>query len=144
MFSKSCEYGIKATLYIALNSFNGRRVSLTDISENINSPKAFTAKILQHLSRHGIIQSVKGPTGGFEIHLSEMSKIKLSSIVQAFDGDEIYNGCGLGLSECNDNKPCPVHSRFKKIREELKRMLETTSVFDLTTGLTEGLTFLKH
>ncbi|MCO6495541.1 MAG: Rrf2 family transcriptional regulator [Bacteroidetes bacterium] len=144
MFSKSCEYGIKATLYIASNSNNGNRVSLNDISENIDSPKAFTAKILQKLSKNKIIQSIKGPSGGFEITTENMNNLRLSHIVKAFDGDDIYKSCGIGLEECNDSKPCPVHSRFKNIREELKRMLETTSILDLANGLTEGLTFLKH
>ncbi|MBX2985469.1 MAG: Rrf2 family transcriptional regulator [Bacteroidia bacterium] len=144
MFSKSCEYGIKATLYIATNSLVGKRVSLHEIAEDIDSPKAFTAKILQHLSKNGIITSTKGPSGGFEIDLGDMLSIKLNKIVQAFDGDDIYKGCGLGLSECNDSKPCPVHSRFKDIRENLRKMLETTSILELTNGLNEGLTFLKH
>ncbi|MCZ2130928.1 MAG: Rrf2 family transcriptional regulator [Bacteroidia bacterium] len=144
MFSKSCEYGIKATLYIATNSLVGKRVSLHEIAEDIDSPKAFTAKILQHLSKNGIITSTKGPSGGFEIDLGDMLSIKLNKIVQAFDVDDIYKGCGLGLSECNDSKPCPVHSRFKDIRENLRKMLETTSILELTNGLNEGLTFLKH
>ena len=58
MFSKACEYGIRATLYIAMNSLEDKRVSLRNIAGKIDSPEAFTAKILQQLVHHHIIHSV--------------------------------------------------------------------------------------
>ena len=143
MFSKACEYGIRATLHIAQQSQKGQRVGLKNIAESIDSPVAFTAKILQQLARKGIVSSVKGPTGGFEMTAQQLHDVKLSQIVSAIDGDQIYNGCGLGLKACNELKPCPVHDRFKLVRDELKNMLETTSVRELANGLDEGLTFLR-
>ena len=47
MFSKTCEYGLRAVLFIAQESANGHKVSMSTISQEINSPQAFTAKILQ-------------------------------------------------------------------------------------------------
>jgi|SRR6185312_949916 len=144
MFSKACEYAIRATIHIAVQSTQGKRVSLKDIAKAIDSPEAFTAKILQQLSRADIIDSVKGPSGGFTIDKENMSKIKLSQIVSTIDGDNIYKGCGLGLKQCSEKHPCPVHDKFKVIRKELKNMLENTSVDELSLGLTNGLTFLKR
>ena len=144
MFSKACEYGIKATIYIAVQSNQDKRVSLKDIAKEIDSPEAFTAKILQQLAKNNIIDSVKGPTGGFEIGKKRMEKIKLSHVVSAIDGDTIYRGCGLGLKECSEKKPCPVHDKFKTIRDELKKMLESTNLSELALGLKEGLTYLKR
>ena len=46
MFSKTCEYGIKAVLYIASQSLENKRVKIGDIVQNIDSPEAFTSKIL--------------------------------------------------------------------------------------------------
>lgn len=142
MFSKACEYGIRATIYIAVQSGNNLRVSLKEIAREIDSPEAFTAKILQQLARHGIIDSVKGPTGGFVMEKRE--EVKLIQIVSAIDGDSIFRGCGLGLKECSETQPCPVHDKFKMIREELKTMLENTSILELSEGLNHGLTFLKR
>jgi len=144
MFSKACEYGIKASLHIAHQSLSGRRVGVKDIAKAINSPEAFTGKILQQLVRFDIVKSNKGPTGGFEIEQKNLSKIKLSQIVSAIDGDTIYRGCGLGLKNCNELKPCPVHDKFKSIRNELKVMLETTSLDELVHDVERGLTFLKR
>ena len=144
MFSKACEYGIRAAIYIAQQSLVDRKVSLKDVAKTIESPTAYTSKILQKLSKNSIIKSDKGPTGGFSMNKIELDKVKLSSIVYAIDGDAVYTGCGLGLKKCNENKPCPVHNQFKLIREELKKMLETTTIKTLATDFEKGLTFLKR
>lgn len=143
MFSKACEYGIKAAVFIAVKSKQGSRVSLNEIARAINSPVAFTAKVLQQLTRNKIVDSVRGPSGGFEIKNENAEMIKLSSIVFAIDGDSVYNGCGLGFRNCNENRPCPVHHKFTKIRSDLKKMLETTSLSDLSKDINNGITYLK-
>lgn len=143
MFSKACEYGLKALIFISDKSSKGVRVNVTEISKKIDSPPAFTAKILQQLVRAGIIKSAKGPSGGFEISEEKMDIIKLTHIVDAIDGDKIYNGCALGLNECSSLKPCPLHEKFAKIRAELKLMLDATSLHDLALILKDGTTFLK-
>ncbi|MEK6480980.1 Rrf2 family transcriptional regulator [Catalinimonas sp. 4WD22] len=144
MFSKACEYGIRATIYVAVQSLDDKRASLKAIANEIGSPLAFTAKILQQLVRNKIMSSVMGPTGGFQIEKSKIDQINLSQIVDAIDGDAIYKGCGLGLAECNAAQPCPVHDKFARIRDELKYMLNNTTLYELTTGLETGLTFLRR
>ncbi|MGB5418277.1 RrF2 family transcriptional regulator [Algibacter sp.] len=143
MFSKACEYGIKAAIFIATKSFEGKRVSPKEIANEINSPQAFTAKILQALVKHNVVNSVKGAYGGFEIDKNDINRIKLFQIVNAIDGDSIYNGCGLGLETCDENHPCPVHDKFKSVREELKYMLENTSLEELALNIKSGASFLK-
>ena len=144
MFSKACEYAIRASTYIALKSLEGTRVSLKEIAEKIDSPVAFTAKVLQQLSKNNIVDSIKGATGGFQISTQNISNIKLAQIVYAIDGNNVYEGCGLGLKKCNANEPCPVHDKFVQIRADLKNMLENTSLYDMTIGLEEGLTSLRR
>jgi Rrf2 family protein len=144
MFSKACEYGIKAAVFIAVKSHQESRVSLNEVADEINSPIAFTAKVLQQLTKNDIVDSVKGPNGGFEINKNKIAKINLSKIVSAIDGDSIYKGCGLGFRNCNERKPCPVHHKFKLIRDDLKTMLETTSLLDLSNDVNKGLSFLKR
>lgn len=144
MFSKTCEYGIRATIFIASESYQDKRVGLKTIAKNIDSPEAFTAKILQTLSRENIIQSIKGVGGGFEIPKKKMAQIKLIQIVMALDGDRVFSGCGLGLNQCSEEHPCPVHEKFKSIRSELAFMLENTNLEELALGLKSGNTFLKY
>ncbi len=144
MFSKACEYGIKACIFIAEQSVNNRRVSLKEVASSIDSPEAYTSKILQHLCQNNIVRSDKGPLGGFSIPAPILSHLRLSNIVYLIDGDDIYKGCGLGLKRCNEKLPCPVHNKFKVIRSELKEMLESTTILSLVDKLHNGLTFLKR
>jgi Rrf2 family protein len=143
MFTKSCEYAIKAVIYIANQSLDNKRVKLHDIVKHVESPPAFTAKILQELAKNQIIVSQTGPNGGFEISKSDMKEIRLSEIVRVIDGDSIYKGCGLGLSQCSESKPCPIHKKFAKVRNELRKMLDSTTIYELAVGI-KTTTYLKR
>jgi Rrf2 family protein len=143
IFSKACEYGIRAAIYVASQSLEGTRANLKDISSEIESPEAYTAKILQMLVKHKIITSVKGATGGFEIEKKQMNKIRLEDIVIAIDGGFSDKICVLGLKACSQKHPCPVHDKYKYIKSDLISMLQNTSLQEMTTGLKEGLTCLK-
>lgn len=144
MFSKACEYGIKASVYIAEQSLKGDKVGQVAIAKAINSPEAFTAKTLQILTKHGIVSSERGPHGGFFLNEKQLNTSLLSHIVEAIDGTNLYKGCGLGLEGCNEAAPCPLHQKFKQIRDDLRNMLETTLIVDLAIGLESGLAFLKR
>ena len=144
MFSKACKYGIRATLYLAQQSEKGGWINITDIARAINSPVAFTAKIMQALVRNDIIASLKGPTGGFRIPHGRLGSIRLGQVVRAIDGDSLFKGCALGLEECSEEMPCPMHGQFKHIRTELTKILDSTNLENMSDGLKGGLTFLKN
>ncbi|QTE21251.1 RrF2 family transcriptional regulator [Polaribacter cellanae] len=143
MFSKTCEYGLRAVIFIAQHAKADKKVSITAISNAIDSPQAFTAKILQQLTKHKIVQSVKGPYGGFYINDTNLKTTVLSNVVQVLDGDTIYTSCGLGLHECNDQKPCPLHFKFVEIRENLRKMLESTTLLELSSDKNIADYYLK-
>ena len=65
MFSKTCEYAIRAMIFIAQKSKDGSRVRIKEIAKGIDSPEHFIAKILQDLGKKKLLQSIKGPNGGF-------------------------------------------------------------------------------
>lgn len=142
MFSRACEYAIRASIYLAQRP--DRRAALKEIAAAIGSPKAFTAKILQDLARGKIVESLRGPAGGYMLAVSEEGSVRLGRIVEIIDGDGIYRNCGLGLRDCNAEKPCPLHDRFMAIREDLRNMLETTGIDELAAGLREGKVFLAE
>ncbi|RDK89186.1 RrF2 family transcriptional regulator [Marinirhabdus gelatinilytica] len=144
MFSKSCEYGIKATLFIAQKSQRGERVSLKEIAAATNSPTAFTAKILQILAKANIVNSTKGPNGGFEIEKVRLEKTSIKQIVLAIDGNQLFDGCALGLEKCNENEPCPMHEKFVIIRNQLNETLQSSTLLKVAKDLNLGLTVLKQ
>jgi len=142
MFSKSCEYGIKAFIYITKRSLIGERVKIGEVSTNIEAPEAHTAKIMTSLIKQKLLESKTSRYGGFKIEIDKMKTIMVSDVVFALDGDSVYKGCGLGLKECDASKPCPLHNKFVTIREELRQTLETTSIYDLASTLKAGQTML--
>jgi len=144
MFSKTCEYGLRACIFIAAESVKDKRISQKEIAEEIDSPMAFTAKILQKLVRKNIIHSSKGAGGGFYIEKDNLKNIKFIEIIEALECDSIITGCGLGLKNCSEEHPCPVHEKFKDIKARLIHMFETTTLEEMASGIKDGFTFLRY
>lgn len=142
IFSKTCEYAIRAVLYIAHKTTIGNKVGIKDIAAGIDSPELYLAKILQELSRKGLISSVKGPNGGFYISDLSLSR-PLSDIVEAVDGNGLFVGCALGLKQCSEVNPCPLHHQFKAIRDQIQDVLKTSTIGNFNEELVSGLLSLK-
>ena len=79
MFSKACEYAIKAIIYIAQQSHQQKRVNVKEVSKSVNAPEAFTAKILQQLCRENILESNRGKQGGFIFDIAKQKKTKITT-----------------------------------------------------------------
>jgi Rrf2 family protein len=133
MFSKRCEYGLRALTVIGEAGKENRKVGIKEICKLANTPESFTAKILQDIVRRGIISSVKGPKGGFYFS-KDLKDITIYDVVLAIDGDEVFKKCGLGLSECNAKQPCPLHDKFEGIRSDLLKMCKNNNLNDLLKG----------
>lgn len=127
IFSKACEYAIKIMIYIADLELEGKKIGIKQIAQDTEVPEPFAAKILQQLVKNSLLLSFKGPKGGFQLVKGD---ITLYSIVQAIDGKDIVERCILGLSDCSNQNPCPVHSRYVLIREQLKDTLFSTKIRD--------------
>lgn len=143
MFSKACEYAIKATIYIAQQSHQERRVNVKEVSKAVDAPEAFTAKILQQLCRENILESNRGKQGGFIFQIEKQKQIKIYDVVHLIDGDDIFTNCGLGLQKCSSENPCPVHDDFKEVRNGLIAMVQKYSFYDLAQKTESGLAWLK-
>ena len=125
-FSKKCEYGLQAILYMAVKGVECV-CPAEEISKRLNIPKEFISKILQSLTESGIIESKKGKTGGFKL-AKHPSKIKLIDIVEAIDGLESFNTCVLGFPKCSPDKPCPVHDQWGELRVKAYEMLSAETI----------------
>ncbi len=131
MFSKSTEYALRAIIYLAQKSSADQKISITELSEAIDSPKSFTAKILQKLTRDQVlISSITGPNGGF--YLTEAAKKKsMLHVLTLLDDESVITGCILGLKECSEKNPCPMHSQYRKIKPQLLEMLDRKTIAEL-------------
>lgn len=143
MFSKSCEYAIKAMIYLAQKSKDGGRRSIKEIAGETDAPVYFVAKIMQHLCQQKLVQSEKGAGGGYYMEESHLN-ISIADIVKAVDGDQMFVNCVLGLKVCSEINPCPVHFEYKKIKKSLITMMEDNTIGSFNEKLDSGKFFLKN
>lgn len=129
MLSKSCEYGLRATLYLATLNREGY-VSIGTISEDLDISFPFLTKIFQKLNDADLLESRRGPKGGVALTKSP-DDISLYDIVVAIDGAEVFEECVLGLPGCGDAEPCPLHEEWADQRDEIETTFRETTLADL-------------
>jgi len=137
LLSKSCQYGIRALLYVAMESDKNKKTELIKIAEDLDIPRPYLAKIMQQLVKRGLARSAKGPNGGFYMTPKEKSK-NLLHIIEAIDGLEYFAQCGLGMEQCDDNNPCPIHTEMVKIRENAMKTFGKFSVEKIGQKIKKG------
>ena len=144
MFSKSTEYALRAVIYIAREGTKDNKLGIAEIADSIDSPRSFTAKILQLLTADNkIISSVRGPHGGFYIS-EKAKKLPVRSILKAIGDDEMLGQCVLGLKKCSDVKPCPMHMKYKVIKEQLINLFENKTIGELAGEMADGNSFINN
>ena len=141
MLSNTCKTAIKAVIYLSSKFDTEENAGIKQISEFINASEHTVGKILQTLVKQNIINSVKGPSGGFYISKAQQ-KQPIINIVEAIDGKEIFKNCGLGLSKCSSTHPCPIHDDYKEARDIIKKLFRQKRVMDLCEPVTNGLAYL--
>ena len=141
LLSKSCEYAIRAAVYIAYKSQKNEKPGILEVSEAIGSPMHFTGKILQMMTRKQVISSNKGPHGGYYIEKDQ--PLFLIDIIRAIDGGELFTTCVMGLQTCSDLKPCPMHAQIKPLKEQLLIEFSKKSVNEMVYEYEQHRYFLK-
>lgn len=144
MFSKATEYAIRATIYLAQKSSEEHKLGIAEISTAIDSPKSFTAKILQLLTKDNrVVSSVRGPHGGFYLS-AKAKKLPVRAVLQAMGEDEILEKCVMGLKLCSEKEPCPMHAQYKIIKAQLISLFTTKTIQQLADEIKEGVVFIKN
>lgn len=141
MLSHTCKTTIKAVIYLSIKSEEGRKIRAIEIAEHINASEHTVGKTLQILVKHGVINSLKGPTGGFFMNEAQRNQ-PISNIVETIEGRDIFKGCGLGLSKCSESHPCPIHNEYKIARDLIEKLFREKKVSDLCGSVNNGLAHL--
>ena len=128
LLSKSCEYGLRATLYLA-SLEPERYVSIRTISEELDISFHFLTKIFQKLTQASLMRSFRGPNGGIAL-ARPAGEITLRGIVIAIEGPELFTECVLGLPGCGDGNPCPLHAAWSVVREQLEALFASETLAD--------------
>lgn len=141
MLSYTCKTAVKAVIYLASKFESGENAGIKEIAEYINASEHTVGKLLQTLVKQGIINSLKGPAGGFYIS-KEQRKQPIINIVEAIDGKQVFKECGLGLSKCSAVHPCPIHNEYKEARNLIENLFNTKKIADLCEPVNSGLAYL--
>lgn len=141
-FSKSFGYALRGVLYVALISEENRRVQVDEIAKRLAVPKHFLAKIMNRVVKERILDSTKGPYGGFSVN-GETLPSPLIRLLKITDGMEQFNTCVLQLRKCNKTNPCPLHFLMEQNRDDLLKNFSKTTIADLlkldNTNLIESI-----
>jgi Rrf2 family protein len=138
MLSNTCKYGIRAVIYLALNNEDNKKIGIKEISNELNIPTPFLGKILQLLAKNKILNSTKGPHGGFGL-ARPASEITLLNIIEIIDGKDLFTNCLIGLSTCSANAhndvQCPIHHKYLPINKQIYDLFNTETIENLSTEI---------
>src|SRR5690348_7796338 len=125
-FSKSFGYALRGILYVAMMSDEKKRVQIDEIAERLSVPKHFLGKILNKVVKEGILNSTKGPYGGFSINQITFST-PLIKVLEITEGLDQFNICALNFRTCSSPNPCPIHVYVQNFRTNLKMIFTVTT-----------------
>ena len=143
MFSKTFGYALRALVFIHIHSSAEVNVGLEQISKELNMPHHFLGKIMQALVRQGILNSVKGPNGGFSTN-DQTANTSLLDLLTLVDGSVVLDQCALGIKRCNAVHPCPLHEDFATCRNGMLQAMSSKTLGTLAEEVTAGNSFLTR
>ena len=123
--SEAYSLALHAMAYIASQG-KGRSISAHEISSRLGVSEAHLSKVLQRLTRAGILRSSRGPGGGFSLSRPEKD-ITLLDIYESVEGPLKLADCLLGTELCGGKK-CIFDDLLQSVNEQFKDYLERTTV----------------
>jgi Rrf2 family protein len=118
---RETDYALRCVHHLA--SRGGSLAAVGDISRRMRIPRSFLAKIVQKLSRAGIIRSFVGTKGGFTLARSP-DRISFFDVIVAMEGPVALNRCTVEKRSCARSGFCAVHPVIASVRAELERLLK--------------------
>jgi len=142
MLSNASKYAIRSVLFLAENSSKKNKYSAKQIAEELEVPLHFIAKLLQQLAKVPIISSTKGPRGGFYTTDKDL-KNNVCSILNEIESGDVFEPCFMGLPQCGDENPCPVHHIVAPFKAALLKKFKDQTIAEFATEIKEGGTFIS-
>jgi len=143
MLTQTCKTAIKAVIFLATKYESREKIGIKEIADAIDASEHTVGKMLQLLVKEDVINSLKGPGGGFYISKEQLAQ-PIINIIKAIDGNEVFKSCGLGLRKCAASHPCPIHYEYKAAMEIIEKLFKTKKVKDLCEPVHSGLAYLYN
>ncbi len=104
-------------------------VTLAGISERQHISLSYLEQLFGRLRRQGIVDSVRGPGGGYTLARA-MDDITVACIIRAVDEPIDATKCG-GLGNCHDDRECMTHELWMGLNAHIYQYLESVRLGDL-------------
>ncbi len=129
--TRAADYAVRVMIHLATTTAEERSL-LPALAKATGAPRSFLSKVLQALSRAGLISSRRGRLGGFEI-LPRGRKASIREVIEAIDGPIYLNVCLLHGKSCSRKAWCPAHPVWVKAQAAMIDVLSAAMIADLAT-----------
>ena len=136
MLSQTAEYALRAALYLAERDGSGP-VPVGEMAQALGIPQNYLSKTLHVLARGGVLTSLRGKGGGFQLARAPQ-RIPLLDVVAPFDRLEERQQCLLQRRECTDGAACAAHWRWKAVASQVATFFRTTTIADIAPARLKG------
>jgi Rrf2 family protein len=128
--TRAADYGIRVMIHLA-GSPAEKRFFLPELAAGTDAPVSFLSKVLQALSRAGLISSRRGQSGGFQIS-QRGREASMLEVIEAIDGPIRLNLCLISGRSCHRKPQCPAHPVWARAQMAMLEVLSGAMIADLT------------
>jgi Rrf2 family protein len=122
--TRETDYAVRCVLFLSQKA--GSTANVNEISESMTVSKSFVAKILQRLSKRGIVRSTQGIAGGFEL-VKEPGNVNILEVIEAIQGPAAVNVCAVDERNCDLSSTCLIHPVWIELRKNIEKKLRKES-----------------
>lgn len=141
IFRKTVGYALQTVIYLSTQQFK-KPILQKEITNTLDIPHHYLGKILQLLTKSGLVGSKTGAFGGFYL-AKPANKITLFDIVILFEGSDYFKNCVLGFPGCDDNTPCPVHKEWSSAMIIIQRFMKEHTIAEWGAEIGPKLDYIK-
>jgi Rrf2 family protein len=127
LFSTATGYALRA---LSALPEDGTFSLAKDLASNLELPGPYLAKILQGLVAADLLESVRGPRGGFRL-TRPSHRITVGEVVTALEGPDALEGCIMGFPACGCDHPCPLHEAWAAVKAQVSSSMTEATIRDL-------------
>lgn len=128
MISRTSAYALEAAIIIAARE--GERITATDLAAELDLPGNYLSKILNAMARARLLESERGPRGGFRL-AREPAAIAIEDIIGLFEDVGSSRRCFLGRGKCSETDSCVMHDQWKKVSTPMFDFFRDTTLASL-------------
>lgn len=135
--STKAQYAVRAMVSLSLHA-DGSPVSIRDISAREEISLAYLEQLFVKLRRGGIVDSVRGPGGGYVLARPAV-RIRVDEIIDSVEETLVPVSCMDERGRCLCPEQCVTHSVWQGLGDRIRQFLASITLEDLTREAREKI-----